>query len=455
MIAGIVASQVVDIQPAVDVAPVITSSNSVSVVENVTLSHALTANESVSWSIVGGADQARFEISGSTLRWLSNGTKNFEAPDDADTNNTYIVTVRATDAGLLTTDQTITATVTDADEVAPTITSSNTASVAENATLSHSLTANEAVTWSMVGGADQARFEISGSTLRWLSNGTKNFEAPDDADANNTYIVTVRATDTALNTADQTITVTVTDVSEGAPPLDGLSNITGAWSFSRQLLSAYGGSFYTASGGLISTLFDQSGATRNFTQPGADTLKPTETTIGGEAAAAFDGSNDYLTAAAISNFFANNNGYLVLSLQFDTLQVEPGGPTFNKEAIFGDGGVFIGLHATQSNLHAYNWDGNEDAATIGSSPVTTGTAYVIEWWHSGGTINVRLNGGTSASVASGNTTTLTGALNLAVNNPASATELAVRIAEVVAFNALPTLGQRDALVADMMAHVGA
>lgn len=217
MIAGIVAAQHLGPppEPAPDTAaPTITSSNTVSVAENVTLAKALTANEAVTWSIVGGADQARFEISVSTLRWLSNGTKDFEAPDDADTNNTYVVTVRATDTALNTSDQTITATVTDADEVAPTITSPNTASVAEDVTLAHALTANESVTWSIIGGADQARFELSGSTLRWLSNGTKDFEAPDDADTNNTYVVDVRATDLASNTTDQTITVTVTDAAE-------------------------------------------------------------------------------------------------------------------------------------------------------------------------------------------------------------------------------------------------
>lgn len=98
-----------------------------------------------------------------------------------------------------------------ADTTAPTITSSNAVSVAENVTLSHSLTADESVTWSIVGGADQSKLEISGSTLRWASNGTKDYEAPDDADTNNTYIVTVRATDLASNTTDQTITVTVTN----------------------------------------------------------------------------------------------------------------------------------------------------------------------------------------------------------------------------------------------------
>jgi ribosomal protein S11 len=190
--------------------PTITSSNTVSVAENATLSRALTANESVTWSIVGGADQAQFEISGSTLRWSSNGTRNYESPADADTNNAYVVTVRATSAATgETADQTITVTVTDVDEVAPTITSSASVDATDDATLSHALTANETVTWSIIGGADAAQFEISGSTLRWASNGTRDYEAPADADANNAYIVQVRATDTASNTSDQTITVTV------------------------------------------------------------------------------------------------------------------------------------------------------------------------------------------------------------------------------------------------------
>lgn len=97
---------------------------------------------------------------------------------------------------------------------APTITSASSASVEENATLSHALTANQAVTWTITGGADQLLFEISGSTLRWASNGTQDFEAPADADANNTYVVQVTATNSTPSATDQTITITVTDASE-------------------------------------------------------------------------------------------------------------------------------------------------------------------------------------------------------------------------------------------------
>src|SRR5215204_3896215 len=78
------------------------------------------------------------------------------------------------------------------DVTAPTITSGATASNAENSVLVHPLTADETVSWSIVGGVDAARFEIVGNTLRWLGNST-----------------------------DQTISVTVTDVVEvgpGVPP---------------------------------------------------------------------------------------------------------------------------------------------------------------------------------------------------------------------------------------------
>lgn len=317
-----------------DVVPTITTASTADVEENAALAISLTSDQSVTWSITGGADSAQFEINGTTLRWASNGTKDFDDPDDVGADNAYVVQVRATNgtSGLFAT-KTITVTVTDLteigapaltltddevnpplydvdfagtgteagdtlriewayasdftgsttedevldtelltgnlegafplwdagltegetvywrikvlrnpgevdeidsgwsntlsaevlDDTAPTITSSSSGSIAENATLSHALTADEAVTWAIRTSAENAasvdydKFELSGSTLRWLSNGTKDFEAPDDTGTNNTYVVVVRATDGASNTADQTITITVTDVAEGAP----------------------------------------------------------------------------------------------------------------------------------------------------------------------------------------------------------------------------------------------
>jgi RNA 3'-terminal phosphate cyclase len=106
------------------------------------------------------------------------------------------------------------------DAVSPTITSADTASVEENALLAHVLTADEPVSWTITGGTDAADFEISTNVLRWLANGTQDYEVPSDSNFNNTYVVQVTATDGANNTANQSITVTVTDVAEGgiAPP---------------------------------------------------------------------------------------------------------------------------------------------------------------------------------------------------------------------------------------------
>lgn len=98
----------------------------------------------------------------------------------------------------------------EAASAPPVITSGAAASVAENTALAFALTADKAATWSISGGADQAQFEVSGATLRWSGNGTRNHEAPADADANNVYQVVVRATG-ADGAADKAVSVTVTD----------------------------------------------------------------------------------------------------------------------------------------------------------------------------------------------------------------------------------------------------
>jgi len=109
----------------------------------------------------------------------------------------------------------------------PTITSDATVDNVENATLALALTADETVTWAIVGGADAAKFELSGSTLRWIGDGTKDFEIPDDADTDNAYEVTVRATNTALFSTDQDIIITVLNASEVPPGFDDSAMVMG------------------------------------------------------------------------------------------------------------------------------------------------------------------------------------------------------------------------------------
>lgn len=98
------------------------------------------------------------------------------------------------------------------DVTAPTITSSANYSAQENQTTVGTATANETVTWSKVSGVDSASVTIISATGVITFNLSPDFEAPTDVGANNVYNLTIRATDTAGNTTDQAIAITVIDV---------------------------------------------------------------------------------------------------------------------------------------------------------------------------------------------------------------------------------------------------
>lgn len=195
--------------PPVDTtAPTITSSATASVAENIGFSRVLTANEPVTWSKVGGADQALFTLSGSTLTMAP---KDFEVPIDNGANNVYEVQVRATDAAGNFSLQTISVTITDVAEGGgspPTITSSAAQSVNNTDPFALSLTANEDVTWSIVGGLDAALFDLNASATGAIGF---NPDSPTDNGSNNVYELTIRATSVATGlTRDQNVTITVT-----------------------------------------------------------------------------------------------------------------------------------------------------------------------------------------------------------------------------------------------------
>ena len=116
-----------------DAAPVVSTSSPIVVAENVTAVATLaatdedTAAEDLSWSIpagaAGGADGAKFALTaGGELTFGS--TKDFEAPDDANTDGDYEVTVRVTD-GSNPVDAALVVRLSDVDEVAPTLSSAS------------------------------------------------------------------------------------------------------------------------------------------------------------------------------------------------------------------------------------------------------------------------------------------------------------------------------------------
>ncbi len=112
---------------------------------------------------------------------------------------------------------------------APVFTSATSASVAENtAGVFYTATATDAdgdaLTYSLAGGADRARFSITGSGGLSFS-APPDFEAPADANRDNVYQVDLSVSDGKAS-ATQSLSVTVTDVAEGGtPPPSGSTSL--------------------------------------------------------------------------------------------------------------------------------------------------------------------------------------------------------------------------------------
>ena len=173
-----------------------------------------------------GTDAASFTIDVETGQLLT------MAPLDEEDDNSYAVTVRATDpsggdANSDTVDVAIA--VTDVDED-PSITMGDAAiDHAEDAAVDVALATYEAtdpedvdntLDWG-VSGADSGKFTIDAGALSFSA--APDFEAPGDADGDNVYEVTVEVTDSGNNTATRDVTVKVTNAEEeGEITLSGL-----------------------------------------------------------------------------------------------------------------------------------------------------------------------------------------------------------------------------------------
>jgi VCBS repeat-containing protein len=162
----------------------------------------------------------RFAINSSTgqITVANRSLLNYESA------TSHNLTVRVTDSGGLTYDETFTINVTDVNEAAPRITSNGGGAtalinIAENATAVTRVTASDADTrqtlaYSIVGGADAAKFTINSSTGALSFVSAPNYEAPTDSGGNNIYDVTVQVSDGNGGVDSQAISVTVTAVNE-------------------------------------------------------------------------------------------------------------------------------------------------------------------------------------------------------------------------------------------------
>ena len=215
------------------VAPAITSVGPFSVDEGATAVATLTAedtdttSDNLTWSKSGGDDAAAFSLSSTGVLSFS-AAKDFENPDDADSDGSYLVTVKVSDGDNSDTADLV-VTIENVTELQATITGPTDVAFAENAaTRVATFTASseqdrDGVEW-VLGGTDAAHFNVDtpAGALRFdispdapkLFAQPPDFEDPADADENNVYSITLRARVGTTTTTTITVTVTVTDVDE-------------------------------------------------------------------------------------------------------------------------------------------------------------------------------------------------------------------------------------------------
>ena len=218
-------------------APEITTTSPILVSENETAVATLTASDDdtpsdqLTWTIPsgtdGGADADHFTLSEGGILAFS-AAKNYENPDDTDTDRIYEVTVQVTDA-----DNSVTAdlrvTLQNVLELLSAMSGPASVSYGENGALrvatytASSPEDNGEVVWSL-SGDDSGNFSIDDGVLRFHIDPISpnvflqlpDFEDPADADTDNIYSVTVAASDNAATptTVTKDVTVTVTNQEE-------------------------------------------------------------------------------------------------------------------------------------------------------------------------------------------------------------------------------------------------
>lgn len=208
-----------------EIAPIFTSQPSVSVPENRSGTvYSATADERVFFTLGAAKDESLFKINGGEISFVI--PPDFETPLDADANNEYLIDVTATDLADNAATLAVVITVTDlTDETPPTITSSLTVNVSENSSGTiYTATANEAVTFSLGSAKDENLFTINNEVISFNNN--PDFENPQDADANNVYLLDLTATDNDGNITSEELAITVTDITETPPSITSAAELS-------------------------------------------------------------------------------------------------------------------------------------------------------------------------------------------------------------------------------------
>lgn len=200
--------------------------------------------------------------------------------------------------------------------------------------------------------------------------------------------------------------------------------------------------------GVVSKVLDRSGNGRHLIQT-TNSKRPAFVTNkqNGKPGWLHDAVDDVLTnATAFSSFITASAHTIFIAFTPIAIGTNSASPFANDNLLTDNAGfVAIALKSTTPAVQSYNWDGDADTS---SKAITLGSASIVMMRHAGGNLYLSVNNGSEGSVASGDTTTLTGTLIIGSNYPASAFYNGY-IHEIIIYNTALTAGQ----IAQMYAYL--
>ena len=183
------------------------------------------AGDQVSYTL-GGADANHFSFNASSGELAFSELPSLESPKDDNGDNSYELTITATDLGANSTDLALSVNVADDTGTAPTFASASASISVDENTASAVYTAQasdvdpgDILTYS-ISGTDHQLFTIDPSSGELAFNTAPDYENPSDSGTDNIYDLAITATDTIGKQANQSLTISVNNLNDNAPKFD-------------------------------------------------------------------------------------------------------------------------------------------------------------------------------------------------------------------------------------------
>ena len=185
------------------------------------------ANDQIAYTL-GGADQQHFALDSSSGALAFSELPSLVNPKDANTDNTYELTITATDLGANSSELALSISVIDTGS-APTFASASASISVDENTISTIYTAQatdadgDILTYSLTG-ADAEHFTIDPSIGDLAFTSAPDYENPTDQGTDNIYDLAIVATDSVGKQAQQDLTISVNNLNDNQPAFNLSSN---------------------------------------------------------------------------------------------------------------------------------------------------------------------------------------------------------------------------------------